>query len=177
VRLSPDEVENGLHRLDLDSVRGVAHHGATAFRRSQYQQVGGYRLEFLLAQDLDLWLRLAELGRHVALDDVLVEGLRREDSTSFLYRDRQLALAGHALEAARRRRSGASEKEALAAAARLSAVPLPPPSRARRAAGHHALGSQLRARHPGRARSHFRSAALLAPWRLKSWIRWLGTRG
>lgn len=41
---------------------GPPAHGTVMFRRSVYEQVGGYRLPFYYAQDADLWLRMAEVS-------------------------------------------------------------------------------------------------------------------
>ena len=41
---------------------GPTSHGSTCFRRDLYEACGGYRTEFALGQDWDLWFRLGELG-------------------------------------------------------------------------------------------------------------------
>lgn len=46
-------------------------HGEVMFRRSLYDQVGGYRPAFRLAQDLDLWLRFSERAEAGLLDELL----------------------------------------------------------------------------------------------------------
>src|SRR5205807_6195039 len=55
---------------------------ALFLRRTAVEAVGRYRPEFLLAEDYDLLLRLAEVGRLVDLPDVLF--LYRENVTSLL---------------------------------------------------------------------------------------------
>ncbi len=42
---------------------GPPGHGSVMFRRDAYERVGGYRALFYYAQDGDLWLRLAMVGR------------------------------------------------------------------------------------------------------------------
>jgi glycosyltransferase involved in cell wall biosynthesis len=42
---------------------GPPGHGSVMFRRDAYERVGGYRAVFYYAQDSDLWLRLANIGR------------------------------------------------------------------------------------------------------------------
>ena len=44
------------------SMVGIPAHGSVLFRRTAYQQVGGYRTCFYYAQDCDLWLRLCACG-------------------------------------------------------------------------------------------------------------------
>ncbi|MCG5497792.1 glycosyltransferase family 2 protein [Ectothiorhodospira variabilis] len=48
-------------------------HGEVMFRRSEYEQVGGYREFFRFAQDRDLWLRLSELGTFSLIPEVLYQ--------------------------------------------------------------------------------------------------------
>jgi glycosyltransferase involved in cell wall biosynthesis len=38
-------------------------HGEVMFRRAAYEKAGGYRAEFRMSQDNDLWLRMRHLGR------------------------------------------------------------------------------------------------------------------
>lgn len=47
-------------------------HPTVMFRRGVYEAVGGYRPEYEPAEDFDLWMRMAELGRLANLPDPLV---------------------------------------------------------------------------------------------------------
>lgn len=49
------------------------HHGSVMFRRDAYERVGGYRPAFYFSQDLDLWMRLVEVGDLGMIDEVLYE--------------------------------------------------------------------------------------------------------
>jgi len=70
-RECPDDDDAALRQVLLD--RGPPFvHSSTAFRRSAYERVGGYRPIFAPAEDYDLWLRLAELGRLRCLPEPLV---------------------------------------------------------------------------------------------------------
>jgi hypothetical protein len=44
--------------------------------------VGGYKEEFIVAQDLDLWLRLGEVGQLACVPEVLLRYRQHEDSVS-----------------------------------------------------------------------------------------------
>lgn len=46
-------------------------HGEVMFRRSAYDQVGGYRAQFKFSQDSDLWLRMIKVGRFCTVPEVL----------------------------------------------------------------------------------------------------------
>lgn len=59
------ELQHGLRDATAETYRGPTHHGATMFRRDAYHRVGGYRPQWRVSQDVDLWLRLSEVGECV----------------------------------------------------------------------------------------------------------------
>jgi hypothetical protein len=71
--------------------------------------VGGYRPVFAVAQDQDLWLRLAEVGRCVAMPEVLYEARLSPGSISASRRKEQAKSMKAILDCARLRRSGLSD--------------------------------------------------------------------
>ena len=72
------EIEK-VHLAGLGSAMG---HSSVMMRREAALRVGGYREEFPVAEDLDLWLRLAEIGELANLPDVLVTYQLHEASIS-----------------------------------------------------------------------------------------------
>ena len=64
---------------------GLPHPGAV-MRRDALESIGGYRQDLTYAQDKDLWLRLAEIGRLANLPDVLL--YYREHPSSISQKDR-----------------------------------------------------------------------------------------
>jgi glycosyltransferase involved in cell wall biosynthesis len=108
-----EELEEGLRQLSVKKVRGPSHHGSTMFRRSAYEQVGGYRAAFPVAQDLDLWMRVSEVGRCLAMPEVLYQAKLASGSISAIRRDEQLRAAHSILACAAARRAGKSEDEDL----------------------------------------------------------------
>jgi len=69
--------------IDAELLNGVGWalvHPAVMMRREAIEQVGGYRAEFQWVEDLDLFLRLAEIGRLANLPDELL--LYRQHTTS-----------------------------------------------------------------------------------------------
>lgn len=46
-------------------------HGEVMYRRSTFDNVGGYRDFFRFSQDRDLWLRMSQVGKIVVLPDIL----------------------------------------------------------------------------------------------------------
>lgn len=167
-----DDVTVGLRTLDLATVRGPSHHGSTLFRRDIYEQVGGYREQFYFAQDLDLWVRLAEHGRHVVIPEVLYQTTFAPGSISGWQRQRQIACARIILECARLRRAGLSEAEALE---RAKAI-IPDggrPGPVDRAGALYFIGTCLRSRNDPRAAAYFRQAVRVWPFHVKAAMRLL----
>lgn len=74
-------------------------------RKSAILAVGGYRAEYEYAEDLDLFLRLAEVGRLANLPDVLVEYRQHSTSMSYARRDLQYQSILAATKDARLRRN------------------------------------------------------------------------
>ena len=108
-----EELHEGLGRLTLAEVTGPSHHGAVMFRRSAYEAAGGYRAAFRVAQDLDLWLRLAEAGKCLAIPEIYYEGSWRLGAISHLRREEQLRTTEVLLECARARRTIGSDAAVL----------------------------------------------------------------
>ena len=82
------------------------HHPASMFRRSAFEAVGGYRRAFAHAEDLDLWLRLAERGELANLDEVVLRYRLHSAQVSFVHLEQQVVSAEGAFLAARERRAG-----------------------------------------------------------------------
>lgn len=91
-RLTEDEVGNNLKYSSAEQLKGPPHHGSVMFRKSAYEDVGGYRKEFYVAQDLDLWSRLLEQGSHRYLDLILYKARFSESSISARKRMDQVRL-------------------------------------------------------------------------------------
>lgn len=66
--LSHEEIEEGL----LNFGGQLIHHPSTMIRRRSLLEIGGYRPECREAEDLDLFLRLAEIGRIANLAEPLL---------------------------------------------------------------------------------------------------------
>ncbi len=105
---------------------GVLPHPSTMICRKAFEHVGGYREQFAASQDLDLWLRLAEVGRLANLSERLLRYRLHADSVTTRKRELQLACAEQAVRDARRRR-GDPQTETIQLFPRASA----PSSRAR----------------------------------------------
>jgi len=99
------------HRLDDASIQRAALEGnspichpAATMRRSALVDVGGYRAESHPAEDLDLWLRLGEVGVLANLPDVVLRYRVHPASVSARRRQDQLVATHRVCAEARRRR-------------------------------------------------------------------------
>jgi hypothetical protein len=171
-----DALHEGLAALDVAHLKGPPHHGGTMFRRSAYVQAGGYRAAFVVAQDIDLWLRLSELGSCVGEAAIGYEASLAPGSISARHRPDQLKLAALAVECARARRQGTGDREILASwhpdAARAS-VANPQLDRAR---FFYFVGSCLRLRDPAAAKRYFLRSFREHPLFLKGLFRYVLVR-
>lgn len=165
------ELHEGLSILDVLRVKGPPHHGGTMFRRSSYVQAGGYRPSFAVAQDIDLWLRLRELGQCIGMADVGYEARMAAGSISARRRTEQFQFAALAIECARHRSRGLSERELLDAPMAQPPEPTRRSAKLERAKFLYFVGSCLRRTDPAAARRYYWKAFRAYPFLFKSLIR------
>lgn len=170
--MDPAKAQSCLLTLDLTEVRGACH-SSVIFRRSLYENVGGYRAEFYFAQDLDLWIRMAEHGDHVVIPEVLHQTQFTPDSISGSHRSRQIKLAEIILESARLRRAGMSDQLALKKAKMISPRSTMSIRRLEKAKALYFIGACLRTQRDQEAKYYFREAFMTFPLHLKSAVRFL----
>ena len=166
-----DGFSKGLSRLDINHIKGPPHHGTTMFRREAYLRVGGYRPTFVVAQDIDLWLRLAEIGHCWGLKEVGYEATLEANSISGRRRDEQIRLGALAVEAAKVRRAGGNDQALLDATIPPVKQPRKPMSKREKAKFLYFIGSCLRDRDVASARSYFRESVKTDPLFLKALFR------
>jgi glycosyltransferase involved in cell wall biosynthesis len=157
--------------LELRNIRGPSSHGSALFSRACYERVGGYRAEFYFAQDLDLWIRLAEGWKHTALPEVLYQSSLDVGSISGVYRKEQIATARVILECARLRRESLEEAPALRRAALIRPGSKRTTDRLQRARALYFIGVCLNRRGDPQARNYFRQALHAFPFHFKSAAR------
>jgi glycosyltransferase involved in cell wall biosynthesis len=73
-------------------------HGSVMFRRTAFEQVGGYRVGFRDSQDYDLWLRMMEVGGLANSQEVLYKSRIHPDMKSVKHLERQHAFYALAQE-------------------------------------------------------------------------------
>lgn len=168
-----ESAEAALLTLDLAQIHGPSHHGSTLFSRACYEQVSGYRQAFYFAQDIDLWVRLAEQGRYVVFPEVLYQASITIGAISGLYRKEQVATAGKILESASHRRSGLSDATVLEQAAQIRPFVKRAAGRRDRAKALYFIGVCLKKQDHHQASSYFKQALQAYPLHLKSAFRLL----
>lgn len=162
--------------IDLTKPHGVldgpTHHGSVMFRRSAYEQVGGYRADFYYGQDWDLWYRLAEVGKFQVIPEMLYEARLNEKDISLNNKARQELIGHESLRALKLRQAGVSDQPALDAASKIrpGGVAVVPTSK--RGAGAYFIGECLRKNGNMRpAREYLKRAIGSDPLNAKAWAR------
>jgi glycosyltransferase involved in cell wall biosynthesis len=168
-----EELESGLDNLTVKTIRGPTHHGSTMFRHTAYENCGGYRSDFRVAQDLDLWLRLREQGRCLANAFIGYEALWTHDSISNQRRKEQVRFARLAIKAAQIRRSGFTDKELLDAhkVKKLIDEQRHKNTGLETARGYYYIGSCIARRDPKTAQQYFKKAWIAWPFHFKAIAR------
>ena len=151
------------------------HHGSVMFRRSAYENVGGYRSEFYFAQDLDLWSRLIEVGEMAFTEQVLYQVDFRPGSISGRYRAQQVLLGELIREATLLRHVGEAEDSVLQRAAEIRPIP-GNDYRLVDASAQYFIGSCLYARGDPASAAYFRRAIAGNPAHVKAWVKLLACR-
>lgn len=151
----------------------ISHHGSVLFRTRTYAEVGGYRPEFRLGQDWDLWYRLAERGRFQVVPDVLYHARIFPHSISMSRVSAQRRFGELSLDASLARRRGSSDAAIVAEAAALSRqVAASQPRSARDgAAGYYFIGEALRRNGDRACRRYLARALWGRPWSPRAWLR------
>jgi glycosyltransferase involved in cell wall biosynthesis len=176
VRQLGDELHRSLQHVDVVRVRGPSSHTSVMFQRETYEKVGGYRAQFDVAQDLDLWMRLAEAGMCWATPDILCEFRLRKNSIGAIRRNEQVRATKVIVKCAQARRSGREDAALLAkwARQRKRGIFFWPPRRLQEAKFYYFVGAVLRHRQPEKARQYlWRAITTWFPYP-RAWYRILG---
>ena len=110
----------GHDQIDAQHLAGAKEmaicHPAAMIRKSALDEIGGYREDFTSAQDIDLWLRLAEIGKLANLEEVVLDYRMHPGSVGHKKRHTQIANATQAAKDAATRRGLGDAALAVAAA-------------------------------------------------------------
>ncbi|MCU0872327.1 MAG: glycosyltransferase family 2 protein [Pirellulaceae bacterium] len=164
----PTAVEAATDGL-LERGEGPPGHGSVMFRADAYRQVGGYRAPFRYAQDWDLWLRLADVGRFACVPKFGYAYRVSESSISAFRRRQQMRLAEIARACHLARKRGETETQLLAEAACVSELP-PPALRETIAVNSYFIGKCLLDRRDRRALPYLARSLRAKPWSVRRWL-------
>ena len=84
-KLEHDEID----AVNLSGNGGGIAHPTAVIRKGTILQVGGYRSDYPHAEDIDLFLRLAEIGRLSNLSDILLDYRQHPSSIGYRYSQTQ----------------------------------------------------------------------------------------
>jgi len=171
----PSNPVEATHKL-LHEKMGPPAHGSVMFRKSAYQQVGGYRRQFYYGQDSDLWLRLARHGQIVYVPEVYYVAQKHPMSISGSNRTIQAAFGRLARDCHVARMERKSETPWLEAADELrrQVIELEPAGRTDRLAtarANYLIGSSLQRNGDGRAIEYLLRAVRTYPFLWRAWPR------
>ena len=160
------ERHDDIDELFMRGRTGMIIHPSAMLRRAPLLQVGGYRSGFELAEDYDLFLRLAEVGQLANLPDVLLQYRVHLKCVSLTYTEAQSRRARQALKEAWTRRNKTG--------------PLPPESHDPRTASEEELVwswalASFAARNFHTARKHALKLLRRRPLELRRWALLGGT--
>lgn len=171
----PESAEQATHGL-LHERQGPPAHGSVMFRKSVYEEVGGYREAFYFGQDSDLWLRLCRRGNIGSFPECLYEARMAPNSISGEKRDIQKLFGELGQKCHAARMSNEPEQSWLEAAQQLRSqvvsgeVNRSSPRRIRSNASYF-IGSALHSQKHPSAKIHLRNALKNNPLHWRAWIK------
>lgn len=158
---------------------GPPAHGGVMFRREVYQRAGGYRPQFYLGQDSDLWLRMIEHSQFACIPEESYYFRRHAASVSSRHRDHQQALGWLSQDCRKARSEGRSEaaylEQAQAISDRIRAERRQKTGPMQDLELNYLIGSRLAQEGKSSATRYLWPVALHQPWHWKAWIRLLQT--
>lgn len=171
-KVDDEDVRRSLLHDDVSSVRGISHHGTAMFARTSYREAGGYRREFTVAQDLDLWIRLARKGKISFVQETLYRARMTPDSITAVARPGQLRTAELILKVRDAESRGSDTKELLTLTTHVAR-----PARRNSASGNYFIGRMLQKNgNTAAAAEYLRDAVKVNPLLLKGWLALLLAR-
>ncbi|MCA9034530.1 MAG: glycosyltransferase [Planctomycetaceae bacterium] len=166
----------------LNERLGPPAHGTVMFRKSIYDQVGGYRPQFYYAQDSDLWMRMAEVSQIAYVQESCYRFRWHENSITGSGRSLQSEFGRLGQLCRKARREGQSEQPWLEQAEQLRAAiverrqqPTQTFDSAAKKSSQlsmtYLIACQLVANKDPRARSYLRQVLRHQPWHWRAWVR------
>jgi glycosyltransferase involved in cell wall biosynthesis len=157
-----------------EAYEDITHHGSVMFRKSTYEEAGGYRRQFYYGQDWDLWYRMAEKSKFYLIPRVLYRVRIFPTGISMTDKDMQDKIAEYSKRAFFARLKGEDESPYLSRAAAIT-----PRSRKKGnkslEPGYYFIAENLRHRDKRLSRKYFYKAIRENMFQIRSWIRLIQT--
>jgi hypothetical protein len=99
-KINHEEIEAEL----LNGVGWALVHPSVMMRRDALLKIGGYREDLMVSEDLDLFLRLAEVGKLANMEDVLLQYRQHLGSVNYTKYEQQKAVKKMIVQEAYKRR-------------------------------------------------------------------------
>ena len=170
---TPEEAMLGLRALNARQLRGPSCHPCTLFRTDAYRSVGGYRQQFRMAQDIDLWVRLAEWGNHVVVPEILYQAECSLQGISAGRQGTRLRINEMIVKGSGLRRIGLTDESLLEAIQELTEKGRY--SKPKRGEIAYFIGALLFKRASPGTKDYLAMALRENPLHLRAWIRYLQT--
>ena len=172
VEQSERDARYGLIPAPGERYIGPPHHGSVMFRRDNYVAAGGYREQFKVAQDIDLWTRLLDYGDHLSLKQIGYQATLRPHSISMLHREFQLEMESYIRRCTDQRKKGHSDSDILLAVSKSNESK----ERSKNTSGAEAnyfyfLGSNLLQKNPSASLYYLSKSLKLEPIQLKALLK------
>lgn len=168
--ISPQQANQGLRPRSVDGLIGPTHHGCVMFQKAAYFKSGEYRAEFRVAQDLDLWTRMIELGSHLAIPDIFYQAVLRPTAISSTQRERQEIARRLIFQCVQQRAASGSDAVVLNDAATQLNTPLTHRKKSTREYEYF-IGSLLAQAGSKSCRAYFRRVLINRPFDMKVWYK------
>ncbi len=187
----PSDPETATRNL-IEAGIGPPGHGTVMFRKSVYETAGGYRRQFYLGQDSDLWIRMAEISRIAYVQKVLYSVQIDSHGISGTGRDLQAKFGRLGWKCRDARLNGGDETPWLDEAEKLSQLVRAESVRRRsrrsgseqrrsrrrtQAASSYFIGTQLIQNRDPRGREYLWAAVRTRPMHWKAWVRLIQSWG
>ncbi len=149
----------------------IAHHGSVMFRKSIYEKVDGYRWQFYLGQDWDLWYRMAEKSKFYLIPQVLYRVRILPDGISMTMKKRQDQIAECSKGAFVARMRGEDDTPFLTRASEIRPLKYKSKKKNDLEPGYYFIAENLRHRDKQGSRKYFFKAINENLFSIRAWIR------
>jgi len=166
--LEPVDITPAIEERGLSA--GPTHHGSVMFRKSSYEEAGGYQWQFYYAQDWDLWYRLSSVSGFALLPETLYRCRIFPDGISARHVEEQSLLARLYKQAYWQRRRGVAPDEVLAKASFIRPGPYTGTSQKQHLSGNYFIGSMLRKNKDRHCLVYFSRELKQHPCSVRLWI-------